>query len=424
MSNIILKATKEQQEIICSPAKRIAVFAGRRWGKSFMVLNRVVRQCLGTGGFIYLYCAQSCPQYEEMLRLLSECQGLQPFIKQKWSQPPCILFRNGSMIYFRSLGKPEGIRGSCRPNEICVDEVQDAEEQSVQSVLRPMVADTRGAMVFAGQFRGTEDWRYRMFLEGQDKGQNRIRSWVYPTSTGYLFRSKDGQDELEALRRETPPLVFAQEYECIPSANQAAVFAYEDIKAAKRGFNHSGPVGGHEYIIGWDIGRVVDPSAGVVIDATAGQVVHSEIRPHGEHYEQGARYLESLCAKWGCCTAMVDTTGGATGGHKEQESVVGEYRKYVKNIRPVYFNTSIKEQHVNELALRLQQKKIAIPQENEALLKQLSTYEYKRKGDRYIYSAPEGNGNHDDLVAALYMANWGVTKGYAQRGQPLPAGIF
>ena len=121
---------------------------------------------------------------------------------------------------------------------------------------------------------------------------------------------------------------------------------------------------------------------------------------------------------------MVDTTGGATGGHKEQESVIGEYRKYVKNMRPVYFNTSIKEQHVNELALRLQQKKIAIPAENEALLKQLSTYEYKRKGDRYVYSAPEGNGNHDDLVAALYMANWGVTKGYATRGQPLPAGIF
>ena len=413
---IRLCATKQQQEVLKDYKSKIkVVIAGRRYGKSIGVLrNEIIQNCLGRPNFKFMVVVPSYAQVKGEFNDLIGNSELHSFIKRNPIQPyPHIVFLNGSQVAFRSLDRPNLIR-SGGWHYVWADEIQDIDEDTWNRVLRPLTGDKRGRMGASGQFNGTEGWVYKkLYLPGQKAG-SKIRSWRFSSEDGLAFQGKEGQEELQFYKDTLPKVVYEQEFLCLPAANQRAVFRPEDIELCKHGDLKQNPTQGCRYSFALDLGKVVDPNSYVVLEvAPSGEVtvIESGVRPLKEKHEYGAVEMAKVVRRFGNCCAIVDSTGGATGGHHNIDEFVKFYRGQIPSLREFYYNLQSKAAVVTNLSLFIEQHRVNIPAANEELLRQLSIYEYEySKNGVYHYNAPKGQ--HDDLVSALGMALYAVQKSW------------
>ena len=292
------------------------------------------------------------------------------------------------------------------------DEIQSGyNEKDFWPVIRPLISDKRGTLVISGQFRG-ENWYYeQMYLPGQDgpKKKKGYKSWRFPSSEGLVYQSKEGKEELELVKNQIPRRVYEVEYECLPIANEAAVFDHMDLERSKRGSTKQAT----EYaavVFGLDLGRVVDPSAQVGIDAKTNEVCFAEKRPLGEKHEIGSLKAADIARRYGDAPIIVDTTGGATGGVAgSNDAYVKYYRQNCKTMRAFTITRDNKANLIGNLSLALEQGKISIPAEFADLHKELASYEYKCSSNGIITFQGPG-GHDDDMVIALALAWEGVNR--------------
>lgn len=417
MPNISLSGTAAQRNVVFAEERILSVFAGRRWGKTFTFLNRAAYKCLKARNFQYWYVAPVYAQAKEQYDRFIGNPALAKYIERAVMQPyPVIHFMNGSRLAFRTFDRPANLRGSGL-NEIWCDEIQSGyEEKDFWPVVRPLISDKRGTLVVSGQFRG-KNWYYdQIFVPGQEGPNKRpgYKSWRFPSSSGLVYSSDAGKEELEIVKQQIPRRVYEVEYECLPIANEAAVFDHEDLARAKRGTVKDASSYSMA-VAGLDLGRVVDPSAVVVIDGKLRQVVYAGKRPLGEKHEIGAQYAASVARRFNNCQIVVDTTGGATGGRAgNNDAHVQFYRKTCPTMRAFTINRDNKERLITNLSLALEQGKLAIPAEFEDLHKELASYEYKvSKNGIVTYQGP--GGHDDDMVIALALAWEGCLRGWYKR---------
>lgn len=415
-----LQVTPEQAEIINCKARYIGLFTGRRWGKTIGVCyNRIISRCLHNKNFKYWYVTPSYSQCWMCYDALIVHPVLNKFIVRNKMQPyPQIWWSNGSMVGFRSFDRPGNLR-SAGLDEVWFDEIQDIPEKLFWAIARPLISDRRGTLGISGQFRG-ENWYYEKFYVPGQEGKKNYKSWRFPTSSGLVFSSAEGRKELLEVKEQLPRIIYDQEYDCIPIANQAAVFDPRDIQLCISGSNIST---GSGCIIGLDLGRVVDPSALVAFDPSRMQVIHSELRPLKEHHNIGAKYAAALADRYGAAL-VIDSTGGATGGKTSKQDVhVKEYRAAYPNLHEVYMTQPTKISLINSLSLAIEKHEIIIPEENEELISQLKSYEYKYKSGKFEFAGPDGH--NDDLVIALALVLHGYQRGwYPRKGLAHASSIF
>jgi len=421
---IKLCGTNSQREIVFCDNRTMCLMAGRRWGKTFTFRNRVIRRCLTSRNMQYWYVAPVYAQAKDQYDAIISNVGLAKYITRSVMQPyPVVHFSNGSKLAFRSFDRPQNLRGSGL-GEVWVDEIQDIDEKPFWPVIRPLLSDKRGTLVVSGQFRG-HDWVYeKLYVPGQpgpQKKENYI-SWRYPSSTGLVFSSEAGKAELEVVRTQIPRRVYEVEYECLPIANEASVFDHADLEASKSGEVRPA----HEYrsvCFGLDLGRVVDPSAMIGIDEVTKTVVFAEKRPIGEKHEVGAMIARDIARRYGDSAIIVDTTGGASGGHSTTDAYVQYYRQHCLTMRPYTITRENKAKLVGNLSLAIEQKKIQIPAQFVDLHKELSGYEYKLSSNGVItYQGP--GGHDDDMVMALALAWEGILRGWTNTRTGSSEGIL
>lgn len=399
-----LYGTRDQWRVVECPAKYIGYFAGRRYGKTTTARLRILARCLKNPGFQYWYITPEYSQcIEEYESLISDPEFSKIIARYKRDPFPQTWFKNGSRVGYRTFANPK----SCRSrglNEVWCDEIQDFAERDFNTVVRPLIADRRGTLIVSGQFRGHNWYHDEFYLKGQDRANSLYASFRFPTSSGLMFQSPQGIAQLENDRLSLPRAVWEQEYECIPAANQAAVFRYDDIARCIRGCVSPNPRPNQVYVAGLDIGRVVDQSAIVVLEAGTGVVVHAEKFSLGMHHAQQAMAAAAIKRRYNA-TLVVDSTGGGGGGHVEKDSIVSEYRKVIPDLREFVWTLANKERLIGQLSLEIEQAKLSIPAVCEDVIGELKAYEYARSRTlRYTYGAP--SGLHDDYIAALAMAVW------------------
>lgn len=416
---IHLVGTKEQREVAFATERYLGLFCGRRWGKTYAFLNRATRRCLSRKRIKYWYVSPVYAQCVEKYSDLVSNNTLRKFIKKTILKPyPIIEFNNGSELGFRTFERPKNLAGSGL-NEIWCDEIQDPKyvEMDFWPAIRPLLSDRRGTLVVSGQFSG-KDWKYKeFFLKGQE-GEHKdpqYRSWNYPSNTGMVYQSDAGKEEFELAKAQLPRRVFEQQYLCLPMANAAAVFDHVDLERSKRGIkkpNHAC----ESVVLGLDLGRVVDPSAMVGIDAADNSVVFAEKRPLDEKHQIGAKVASDIARRYNDATIIVDTTGGATGGHAgNNDAYVQHYREHCQTMRAFTISRENKTRIITNLCLAFEQGKISIPEEFEDLHKELASYEYKCNSNGQItYQGP--GGHNDDMVIALALAWEGVRCGWYDSG--------
>jgi hypothetical protein len=428
MANLTLElqATAPQLEIVNCTAKRITLIAGRRWGKNTGVFhNRLIKRCLENKGFIYTYISPNYSQAKKEFRAIKHCKGLREVITHTEMQPfPRIVFCNGSEAQFRTWNNPEAFPGASM-DECCLDESQDIKDPaSFESIIMPMLADRRGTLLLMGQGRG-QDWRYDKFIKPAQAGKKGYAFFQYPSWTGLAFQNKEGREELQAFKETMPSMIYRVQFGAEILANESAVFGDEYLAKCKQGQNLSQGVPGRRYIMGVDLGRVVDNTFIVVIDGDAGQVVYSEMRPLKEPHAVSARIVADIVRRFNNATCIVDVTGAwGQGGQGTSDEVSNVYLKAVPNLRRFTWDRIGKQNAVTNLAIAFEQSQIVIPAENDVLHAQLTCYEYIYRGHgRVEYGAPAGR--HDDGVGALALAWQGKLRGWMPDtgGVSLAAGL-
>lgn len=419
----VIKAMPFQKEFIFCPARFMALMAGRRAGKTEAIKARI-KVRTRRPGFRYTYITPLSYQALEVYRQLTSDLTYKHNIKRQRERPfPHYFTRSGSVVNFRSMQRPEGLR-STGEDEICGDETQDNvyTERDLDTIIMPMLSDRRGSLVLAGQFRG-DDWRYKRFwvpgqetIDGKPNPKNQrplYWSWQVPSSAGYVFNTQGGPEELALQKSLIPAGVWEQEWACIPTANSKAVFPSAQIKAISHGDATLTPRVGRTYIMGLDLGRVVDRSAIVVLEVETGTIVYAHKLPQRMEHATQAKEAAKIAGTFRACV-VIDVTGGATGGHAHKDSYAQFYRQHIRDLREFYWQKANKEKVISQLSLEIEQKQISIPEAHTELLKELSAYEYEYKHGYYDYHAPKNE--HDDYVAALAMAVWGRKCGWAGRG--------
>lgn len=401
--NLELPLAPNQITVVRSRAKFKTVMAGRQWGKTFCSMAAALYSCLRHKNFAFWFVAPTnSVSYSEFRRLAFD-PGLKHLIKSVRQQPFLeITFINGSTIQYRSFDRPDNLRG-LNANAVWIDEIQNIAEADFWPVVRPLISARNGTLTVSGQFRG-HNWYYdQLFVPGQPGPKKRptYESWRFPSSSGVMFQTRSGRADLADAQATLPRAVWEQEYECIPVANQSAVFRYDDLEAVTRGQPMPAPRPGQQYVIGMDLGRVADYSAIVVVEASTLAVVYAEKRPKGEKHEVQAGRVQSIVRRYGG-QLVIDSTGGATGGKAQADEYIKIYRAAVPNLREFFWSKANKQRVIHGLALHIEQRRLSIPAEFGDLLKELAAYEFRYRNGMYEFSAPVGL--HDDYVSALAMA--------------------
>lgn len=424
---ISFDVTQFQHEYVTSEAKYNVLVAGRRAGKTHAEICRMVSDSLQNPGFRTLFLTPDGSLLHEVFRTIITNRVLVKRIAKVEKQPARqIFFTNGSIIYMRPFDQPDRSVGFGF-DHVLFDEIQKLNsvrgKSAFMQALRPLIMDRKGKMTVSGQWRGEACWWYKWWQEQTDSGERHnpdFRMWSIPSWEGVKFRDgRENHPEILDARMMMTPQLFDQDIACIPSGNANAAFNFYDIKDCTKGGMLDKGEDGRTYVIGADLGKVVDPSAWVVMDVKDKAVVHAELRKLGEKHSIGALKLNELSARFNGARVIIDATGGATGGKKHKDIYVREYRKYVKNLGKVIMTPQVKEDLIGLLNLGFQNSNLTIPEDAKTLLAQLSSYEaVPNTWGGFRYMGP--NGHDDDLVIGLAIAYDAIDRGRVSSGNDSP----
>lgn len=261
-----------QSNVFNAHARFKVVVAGRRWGKTRLVLAELLRASRKPRQLIW-YVAPTYRMAKQIMWIeLMEAIPKAWIVKSNETSLE-IHLRNKSRICLKGADKPDTLRG-VGINFLAMDEVQDIRPETWHTVLRPTLASTRGRCIFAGTPKAYNHL-YEFFEKGQQK-RNRERgswiSWQFPTITSPFIPLA----EIQAARADMDERTFRQEFEATFESMSGRVY-YQFTRREHVGefaFNPALPIW-----IGQDFN--VDPMSTVIL----------QLQPSGEVWAVDEIYL-------------------------------------------------------------------------------------------------------------------------------------
>lgn len=387
MPQIALMRPHAQQLAVLREKKRFnALCCGRRWGKTVIGIDRLVRPALRK-----FPSAWFAPTY----RLLGDAwrtivATLAPVIIEQNLAEHRIKILGGGVIECWSLDKPDAGRGRAY-KAIVIDEaalVQDL-EQAWQATMRPMLTDYQGEAWFLSTPKGIANYFHTLYQRGQDKNSLEWASWQMPTSTNPYIKP----EEIEAARGDLTDLAFAQEYlaHFVSWAGQV----FRRIMDAVKPIDMT-----HAAMIGVDWGRTGDYTVFTAL-SRAGHILEID-RFRGIEYALQRDRLGAFWKRHGgqaYIIAEVNSMGGP---------VVEQLQRDGLPVIPFMTTNATKAAAIQALTLAFEREQIRIPND-PVLIGELQAFEGKPMPSGLIrYSAPAGL--HDDCVMSLAMAWAGLLK--------------
>ena len=235
---------------------------------------------------------------------------------------------------------------------------------------------------------------YDMYLWGQREHPNYDKdwhSWKFASYENPYLTLKD-KEVLDRIKKRFPDRIYRQEILAEFLAEGNSVFPYAKDLATYEGPTDPDP--NRSYVIGYDPARSVDYS-GVYIRDDLGNGVYIA-QWTGKAWTSQMNEIEHLSRKYNNALVVVDKTGlGDT--IPEALDQRGVY------VEPVHFNSQIKENLVNNLAMLMEQKSIRFV-ENEAFIAEIGDYEYQTTSTGNVKYGASSSSKHDDLVTAAMLS--------------------
>jgi len=200
-----MKLLPIQKEIINHPARFKCLIAGRRFSKTFIAMNSLVKYARFPGK----KCMYVAPTYSMAKQIVWE--DLKTMLRDRnWAKKIneselTITLVNGSRIFLRSADRFDNIRGMGL-DYVVIDEAADIQEEAWKAVIRPTLSDRQGDALIIGTPKG-RNWLYDVYNDA--KHLDDWESWQKKTIDG----GQVSAEELEQAKRDLDERTYKQEYE-------------------------------------------------------------------------------------------------------------------------------------------------------------------------------------------------------------------
>lgn len=208
----MLSVTKQQLEIIDSPARYKIIVAGRRWGKTHLSLfDSLINKRYGVWQRPKIKTWFVAPTYRQAKNIawniLKEIVYEYPeYIRQKNESTLSIEFINRSILELKGADNEDSLRGVGLDHTV-LDEFAFMKKEAWTEVLRPALSDKKGTAMFIGTPDGF-NYFYDLYTKGLD-GEHGYNSWYFKSIESPFI----DPEEIEAARKELDEKTFRQEYE-------------------------------------------------------------------------------------------------------------------------------------------------------------------------------------------------------------------
>jgi hypothetical protein len=198
--------SKAQQTIADSDKRFIVGICGRRFGKTFLAMNRICYHARIPKQEVWAvfptYRQAKSVLWKKLKYKLLDLRWVDKINESELS----IQLKNGSMIYLKGADNPDSLRGNSINYLVC-DEFSQIEPAAWYEVLRPMLADTQGKAMFISTPQGSANWAYDLYM--MENSQPGVwASFTYSTLDG----GNVTEEEVESARRDLDERTFRQEF--------------------------------------------------------------------------------------------------------------------------------------------------------------------------------------------------------------------
>lgn len=376
-----------QQEIANHPARFKVVCCGRRFGKTDLSVDLLVNDALD--GYPTAYFAPSYgmvsnivwPQLKKITRPIREAKNE---VDKRLE-----LITGGSFKMWTMASPDSSLGGAYK--RIVVDEaaVQPDLMNIFNQVMRPMLVDYRGEVIFISTPRGHNDF-WQLYNRGNDPAYPDWASFNYPTSANPYIHP----GEIDDAERELPERTFEQEYLAKFIEDGGGVF--RRVSAVTK-LSPAQPYEGR-FVFGVDWGKAVDFTVISVLDAnTRKQVAIDRFNQISWPLQRGR--LRAMYDLWKPVAIHAESNSI---GEPNIEALQMEGLPVV----PFQTTATTKGPLIDGLALAIERGDISLL-DDPVQKTELQAYQMERlPSGKFRYNAPPGG--HDDTVIALALAYQGI----------------
>lgn len=279
--------SEPQQLIAQSPQRFKVAICGRRFGKTFLSLNRLCYEARIPNREVW-YVAPTYRQAKQILwrKLKNKLTDLRWSSKVNESELT-ITLKNGSTIALKGADNADSLRG-VGLDYLVMDEFADIDPTAWYEVLRPTLADKQGGALFIGTPKGLGNWAhdlYNMPTEFPDDWA----SFQYTTLDGGNVKA----EEVEAAKRDLDERTFRQEFLATFETYSGRIYYAFDRRTH---VVHVEDVNTDVLYCGWDFN--IDPMS-VVIAVKRGDTLHviDEIRMYSSNTQETVEEIRSRYPK-------------------------------------------------------------------------------------------------------------------------------
>lgn len=230
---VISDKHKHQKEIFYDDSRFKVAVCGRRWGKTVLGTETVIKHAAKRGAKIFIV-APTREMVKDLFweQLKRRARELNWLVKVNESELKLIRVSKGSTIQLKSADKPDRLRGRGL-NFVVLDEYADMEKEIFTEVLRPALTDRLGHALFIGTPRGRNHF-YELYTEAQKLPDWHV--WHYTTTDSPFI----DPEEIEKARGELDERTFRQEYEGSFESYEGRAYIYYEAEHHRKPQEYDG----------------------------------------------------------------------------------------------------------------------------------------------------------------------------------------
>jgi phage FluMu gp28-like protein len=205
-------------DIINKNYNTYVISSGRQFGKSELAINQSLFWAINNPGSTISYITPYFRLGRKVFQQIeNNCASWKGIIKSFNKSNLQIIFKNGSQIIFFSVDNPDSIRGTTN-DYLIGDEVAFWDEEIYDKILVPTMMVKGKKTLLISTPKG-KNFFYKLFLNGQQEN-SKIKSYKKTIYDNPFVT----EEQIQYLKKTTPQIIFAQEYESSFIDNQSSVF--------------------------------------------------------------------------------------------------------------------------------------------------------------------------------------------------------
>lgn len=337
---------------------------------------------------IYYYFLPTYAQAKQVVwdNLINEHLPVQCYERKNDSEL-AIYYKNGSLQRFVGCEDPDRHAG-INPIDVVFDEYSKYKNDKIWTkIVQPILRENSGTATFIFTPEG-RNFSFDLLSRARTNPE-----WFVSVKNVYQTHSHTNK-ELKEVQKDTPEILFKQEYLCDFLDNASGVFR----RCRENVWDCSEINLKHQFQVGVDLAKYNDWTVITPFDLNTWKVMPQDRFNQIDWNLQKAR-IEARAMKYNNAKVIIDATGV---GNPVAEDL--DYSGL--DVEPFVFTERSKKDLLTNLALKIEQDLIKLPND-EGLLQELESMVYERSDNGKLKMVVP-QGMTDDRIMSLALSVWEV----------------